>query len=119
MDIREARKQMLDQRNQAFSDWDDFESNYKRLMKLSEEFDKLKPMNYNDVDCNISQCRLSLLMPMMGGPHLHIYGRPNTYETYWGWAIHFGDDKLVGVKDEEIAAAYVHGFLTAKKFWEK
>jgi len=117
--LKEAMQQMTDQRNQAFSTWGEFENNYKNLTALAKEFQKLKPLDYIDVDCNISQCRLSLLLDMMGGPHLHIQGKPGVYETYWGWEIYFNGKALYAARNEECAAQYAHAFLSAKKYWEK
>lgn len=104
---------LLNQKNKEFHEWSNRQNSFFQLLELA----KLLPHEYtDDTDFNVDQCRLSILRGPNGGPYLHFRCGPGLDNTYWGWALNYGDDELCRGNLEKVFA-YFSAFMKAKELF--
>ena len=111
--LKDAIQKMKDERNAKYHEWYNFENSFKRLDSLGQHLSTQK-IEVDGEFC-VEDCSFTLFMDH--GPNFYIQGAPNTYETYWGWALSCGYEKVCVAKNEEDAAGFAKVFLAAKKLY--
>ena len=98
--------QIKDEKNKEFSRANDKQYKFTQILELLEEAKK------HDIEgvpmYHIDNCHVSF--KLSSGVCLHLFGRPNTYEGYWGWLIQLGNEELYRASGVKMAVVFVKAF---------